>query len=149
MEQAADNKRGWKAIEWTRDDRQQQINNQPSLGVAKMVGDTAVKAKATPVVNEAFRCRLDHGGGRKVSADGRAAVDNRQQRQRQSGNNQLKVLVASAGIDSHEGSGKQWRLTAIGSKTPLAKAIVVVPPTPLSLLAAGGSRGAVAAAARE
>jgi hypothetical protein len=77
-EQAVDNKRGQRAMEWMSDDRQQQINNHP-------VKDTAVKAKAAPVVNGAFHRRMDHGGGRKVGRDGRAAVDNRQQWQQQSG----------------------------------------------------------------
>ncbi len=42
-------------------------------------GDTAVKAKAALVGNSVFRRRVDHGGGGKVSANGRLAVDNRQQ----------------------------------------------------------------------
>jgi hypothetical protein len=49
------------------------------MGVAKADGDTAVKAKAAPAVNGAFHCRMDHGGGGKVGANGRAAVDNRKQ----------------------------------------------------------------------
>ncbi len=49
------------------------------MGVAKAFGDTAVKAKAAPAVNGVFFRRVDHGGGRKVSTDGRVAVDNRQQ----------------------------------------------------------------------
>jgi hypothetical protein len=65
-----------------------------------------VKAKAAPAVNVAFRRRVDHGSGRNVGADGRAAVDNSQQYQRQSGNNHLKVMVASGGIDSRGGGGK-------------------------------------------
>jgi hypothetical protein len=67
------------------------INNQPLMGVAKAGRDTAVKSKAAPVVNGAFCCCLDHGGGRNVGVDGRVVVDNRQQWQRQSVNNQLKV----------------------------------------------------------
>ncbi len=95
MEQVADNKRGRRAIEGTRDIRQQQINNQQLMGVAKAEGDTAVKAKAAPAVNGVFCGCVDHGSGGKVGANGRAAVDSRQQWQRQSGNNQLKVTVAS------------------------------------------------------
>ncbi len=100
-------------------------------------GDTAVKAKAALAVNGAFFCHVDHGSSRKVGANSRAAVDNRQQWQRQSGNNQLKEIVASSGVDSHGGSSKQHRLTAIGSKMPTVKAIVVTPPTALLLLSAG------------
>jgi hypothetical protein len=103
------------------------------MGVVKAGRETAVKAKAAPAVNWAFRCRMDHGSGRKVGANGSAAVDNRQQWQQQTGNNQLKAMVASSGVDSCRGGGKQWRLTAIGSKTPMAKVIVVVPPAPLLL----------------
>jgi hypothetical protein len=44
-------------------------------------------------------CFEDHGIGRKVGGDGRVAIDNRQQWQRQPGNNQLKVMVTSGGID--------------------------------------------------
>ncbi len=108
MEQAADEERGWRAIEWTRDNRQQQINNQTLMGVAKASGVTAVKAKAGPAVNGAFRCRVNHDSSKKVGADGRVVVDNRQQQQwqRQSGNNQLKVTVASGGVDSHGGGSK-------------------------------------------
>ncbi len=101
MEQVADNERGWRATQWTRDNRRQQINNQPLMGVAKVGGDTAVKAKVVPAVKGAFRHRVDNCGGKKVGADSRAGVDNRQQWQRQSGNNQLKVTVASSGADSH------------------------------------------------
>ncbi len=81
MEQVAGNKRGQRAMEWMRDDWRQQINNQPlmGVGVAKAGGDTAVNAKAALVVNEAFRHCVDHGGGRKVCANGREAVDNRHQ----------------------------------------------------------------------
>ncbi len=61
MEQAADDERGRRAMEWTSDDRQQQINNQPLIGVAKAGKDTAVKAKAALAVNGAFRHRMDHG----------------------------------------------------------------------------------------
>ncbi len=60
-------------------------------GSGKGGRDTAVKAKAAPVVNVAFCSRVDHGGSGKVGTDGRVAADNRQQWQRQSGNNQLKV----------------------------------------------------------
>ncbi len=79
MEQGGDNKRGQRAIEWTSDNRQQQINNQQLMGVAKVGGDTTVKAKVAPAVNGAFCHRLDHGGSRKVDGNSRAAVDNRQQ----------------------------------------------------------------------
>jgi hypothetical protein len=92
MEQAVDNKRGWRAMEWTRDDRQQQISNQPCR-------DTALKTRAASTVNGVFCCCVDHSGGRKVGGDGRAAVDTKQQWQQQSGNNQLKVTVASGGLD--------------------------------------------------
>jgi hypothetical protein len=133
---------------WMRDDRGQQINNQALMGVAKAGRDTAVKAKAAPVVHGAFRCRVDYGSGRKVGANVRAAVDNRQQWQQQSGNNQLKVTVASGGIDSRGGGGKQRWSTVIGSKTPTAKVIVDVPLTPLLLLSASGGRWVVAATSR-
>jgi hypothetical protein len=79
MEPVADNERGRRAIEWTRDNRQQQIDNQRLMGVSKAGGDIAVKAKAVPAVNGAFQRCVDHGSGRKVGANGRAAVDNRQQ----------------------------------------------------------------------
>ncbi len=128
-------------MEWMRDDRQQQINNQTLLGVAKVGRDTAVKAKVAPAVNGAFCHHLDHGSGRKVDANGRAAVDNRQQWQRQSSNNQLKVTVANGGVDCRGGDSKGRWSTAISSKMPMAKAIVVVPPTPpccCCLLAAVG-----------
>jgi hypothetical protein len=140
MEQAADDKRERRAIERTRDNRQQQINNQPG-------GDTAVKANAVLALNGVLHRHLDHGGGRKVGCNGRAGVDNRQQWQRQSGNNQLKVTVASGGDDSHGGGGGQRRSMAISSKKPKAKAIVVALPTPLlSSLASGSGQVAVAAA---
>jgi hypothetical protein len=67
----------------------------------------------------------------------------------QSGKNQLKLTVASGGIDSREGSGKQRWLTAIGNEMPTSKAILVALPTPLSLSLAGGGGWAAAAAARE
>jgi hypothetical protein len=108
-----------------------------------------VKAKAALVVNGAFHRRMDHDGGGKDGGNSRAAVDNKQRWQQQSGNNQLKVMVASGGVDSHGSGGRQRWLMAIGSKTPMAKAIIVVLPTPLSLLSAGGSRRAAAAAVRE
>jgi hypothetical protein len=73
-------------MEGTSDSRQQQINNQPLIGVAKADRDTAVKAKAAPAMNWAFHCHVDHGGGGKVGGNGRAAVDNRQQWQQQLGN---------------------------------------------------------------
>ncbi len=47
------------------------------MGVAKTGGDTAVKANAAPAVNGAFCRCVDHGGGGKVGASGRAAVNNR------------------------------------------------------------------------
>jgi hypothetical protein len=100
----------WRAMEC---DSRQQINNQPLMGVAKVDRDTAVKAKTAPVVNGVFRHSVDYGGGRKVGADGRVAVDNRQQCQWQSGNNQLKVMVARGGIDSRGGGDKQRWSTAI------------------------------------
>jgi hypothetical protein len=49
------------------------------MGVAKAGGDKAVKAKAALVVNRAFCCRVDRSSGRKVGANGKAAVENRQQ----------------------------------------------------------------------
>jgi hypothetical protein len=106
MKQAMDDKRGQRAMEWTRDDRQRQINNQSLIGVAKAGGDTAVKTKVALAVNGAFCRQVDHGSSGKVGADGRAVVDNRQQWQRQSGINQLKVMVASGGVDSRGGGGK-------------------------------------------
>ncbi len=48
-----------------------------------MGGNTAVKAKAALAMNQEFRHRVEQGGGGKVGADGRAAVDNRQQWQQQ------------------------------------------------------------------
>ncbi len=72
MEKAADKERGRRAVEWTRDDRQQQINHQPGR-------DIVVKAKDALAVNGAFCHRVDHCGGRKVGSKGRVAVDNRQQ----------------------------------------------------------------------
>ncbi len=90
-------------MKWTRDDIQHQINNQPLMGVAKANEDIAVKAKAAPAINEAFHCHPDHGGSRKVGANGRAVVDSRQQWQQQSGK---KVMVASGGVDSRGGGGK-------------------------------------------
>jgi hypothetical protein len=131
LKQVTDDKKGQRAMEWTRDNRQQQINNQPLTGVAKASGDTAVKAKAALVMNGAFYCCVDHGGSGKVGANGRVAVDNRQC------NNQLKVTVASGGVDSRGGGGKQWRSTAINSKAPTAKAIAIMPPTILLSLLAG------------
>ncbi len=114
-----------------------------------MGGDTAVKAKAAPGVNGALCHRVDHGGGGKVGSDGMAVVDNRKQLQQQSGNNQLKVTVASSGIDFRLGSGKQRRSMAISKKVPTAKAIIVAPPTSLLLAVVGGCGQAAAAAARE
>ncbi len=150
MEQVAEDKRGWRAMELMRDDKQQQISNQTLMAVAKAGGDTFVKAKAAPVVNGAFCCCVDHGRrGGKVGAIGRVVVNNRQQWQWQSGNNQLKVTVVSSGIDSCGGSGKQRQSRAICSKTPMAKAIVIAPPTPLLLSLADGAGPAVAAATRE
>ncbi len=87
-----------------RDKRQQQINNQPLMGVAKAGRDTAVKAKAVQAVNEAFHQHVGHGSGGKVGADVRAAVGNRQQWQLQSGNNQLKVKAASMALTTVEGA---------------------------------------------
>ncbi len=63
-------------MEWTSDNRQQRINNQPLMGVAKEGGDTAVKVKAVPAVNGAFRCPVDHGGSGKVCTNGIMVVDN-------------------------------------------------------------------------
>jgi hypothetical protein len=68
-----------------------------------------------------------------IGTNCRAAVDNRQQWQQQSGNNQLKVMVASGGVDFHGGGGEWRQSTAIDSKMPMAKATVVAPPTPLLL----------------
>ncbi len=138
-----DDKRGQRAMEWMRDNRGQQINSQPLMGVAKAGGDTAAKAKAALAGNGAFCCRVDHGSGGKVGIDGRAAVDIRQR------NNQLKLTEANSGIDSCGGGGKQQQSTAISSKTQMAKLIVIVPPPPLLLLLAGSGGRAAAAAARE
>jgi hypothetical protein len=137
-------------MEQMRDNRQQQINNQRLMGVAKASRDTATKAKAAPAVNGAFRRHVDHGSGGKVGgANGRVAVNNRQQWQHQSGNNKLKVMMASGGLFSLGGSGKQRQSTVIGSKMPTAKAIVVAPLTPLSSSLAGGGGWVAAVAARE
>jgi hypothetical protein len=119
------------------------------MGVAKASRNTVVKAKAAPVVNGAFRRRVDHGGGGKFCANGRAAVDNRQQWQQQSESNQLKVTVSNSGVGCRRGGSKQQRSTAIGSKMPTAKAIVVTPPIPLLLSVAGSGGRVAAAAARE
>jgi hypothetical protein len=119
------------------------------MGVAKVGGDTAVKTKTAPAVNRAFCHRVNHGSGRKLCTDIRAAVDNRQQWQQQSGNNQLNVTVASGGLDSRGGGSKQRRSMAFGSKTPMAKVIAVVPPTPLLLPWAGGGGWAAVAVVRE
>jgi hypothetical protein len=54
IKQVADNKRGQRAIEWTKDNRQQHINNYLLIGVAMVGGDTAVKAKALQAGNEVF-----------------------------------------------------------------------------------------------
>ncbi len=97
MEQAADNKRGKRAMERTSGNRRQQINNQPLMVVTKAGKDTAVMAKAAPLVNGAFRCRMDHGNSRKVGGNGRAVVDNKQQWQRH-----WQQSTKSDG-------GKQWR----------------------------------------
>jgi hypothetical protein len=132
-----------------RDDRQQQINNQPLMGVAKAGRDTAVKANAALAGNGRFRHHVDHGSCRKVGTDGRAVLKHRQEWLRQSGNNQLKVMVASSGVDSHGGGSKQRRLTTICSEMPTAKAIAMMHPTPLSLSLADGGRWVAAAAARE
>ncbi len=117
--------------------------------MAKVDGDAAVKAKAALVVNGTLRRRVNHGNGGKVGGDGRAAVDNRQQWQRQSGNNQLKVTVACSGVDSCEGGSKQQQSTAIGCKMSRAKAIIVAPRTPLLSSLAGGGRWTAVAVARE
>jgi hypothetical protein len=53
------------------------------MGVAKAGGDTTVKTKAVPAVNGGFRRCMDHGSSGKVGANGREAVDNRQQWQQQ------------------------------------------------------------------
>jgi hypothetical protein len=58
-------------------------------------------------------------------------------------------MVASSGVDSHGGGGKQRLSKAIGSKTQMAKAIGSAPPSPLSLLLVGGGGRAAVAAARE
>jgi hypothetical protein len=119
------------------------------MGVAKAGGNTIVKTKAAPAVNGAFCLRVDHGSGRKVGINGRAAVDNRQQWQQQLDNNQLKMTVTSIGVDSRGGSGEQQRSTAISSKMPMANTIIAMPPTPLLSTSAGGSGQAAARAARE
>ncbi len=119
------------------------------MGVAKTDGDTAAKAKAVSAVNGGFRLCMDHGSSGKVGTDSRAVGDNRQQWQWQSGNNQLKVMVASGGVDSRAEGGMQQQLLVIGSKMPMAKGIDIAPPTPLSSAAAGGGGWAAAAAARE
>jgi hypothetical protein len=85
----------------------------------------------------------------KLVPAARAEVDNRQQWQQQSGYNQLKVTMASGGVDPRGGGGKQWRLTAIRSEMPMVKGSIVTPPTPLLVSLAGNSRRAVVAAARE
>ncbi len=59
------------------------------------------EGKGLPAVNGAFCCCVNHGGGRKVGANVMVVVDNRRQWQRQSGNNHLKVTMASSCIDSH------------------------------------------------
>jgi hypothetical protein len=98
--------------------------------VAKAGGDTAVKTNAAPAVIGAFRRCMDNGGGGKVGGNGRGGVDNRQQWQWQSGSIQLKVMVASSGIDYCGVRGKRQGLTVIGSKMPTGKAIVIAPSTP-------------------
>ncbi len=103
-----------------------------------------MKAKAALAVKGAFPRCMSHGGGRKVGIDGRGTVDNRQQWQWQSGNNQLKVMVASSGVNSRRSGGEQWRSTAIGSKMPMAKAIVDMSSTPLLLPSAGSGKRAAA-----
>jgi hypothetical protein len=70
MEQAADIGRGRRAMEWKRDGRRHQINNQPGR-------DAAVKAKTVSAVNGTSHCCVDHGGGRKDGGSSRVAVDNR------------------------------------------------------------------------
>jgi hypothetical protein len=45
------------------------------MGVAKVGKDTAVKAKAVPVVNGVFHHRVDNGGSRKVGAHSRVVVE--------------------------------------------------------------------------
>jgi hypothetical protein len=61
----------------TTDNNRSTINNHPLMGVAKAGRDTAVKEKAALAVNRVFCHRVDHGGSRKVGANGRTAVDNR------------------------------------------------------------------------
>ncbi len=118
-------------------------HNKPLMGVAKLGVDTAVKAKVALAVNWAFRGRVDHVGGGKVGANGRAAVDNIQH------NKQLQMMVASSGLGSRGGGSKQRQSAVIGSKVPMAKAIIVAPPTPLLSSSAGGSGRVAVAAARE
>jgi hypothetical protein len=103
-------------MEWMRDNRQKQIKNQPLMGVTKVRGDTAVKSKAAPAVNGVFCRWVDHGGGKKVGTNGRAAVDNRQQWQQQTDNNQLRVMVASGVVDSHGGGGNRRWLTGSAAR---------------------------------
>ncbi len=79
-------------MEWTRGNIQQQINNQPLMGVAKAGRDKAVKSNAAPAVNGAFCRHMDHGRGGKVGINGRAGVCNSQD------NNHLKVMVAGGGF---------------------------------------------------
>ncbi len=67
MEQAAENKRGRREMEWTSDDRRQEINNQPLMGVAKAGGDTAVNAKAALAVNGAFCRRWTFAAAEKLA----------------------------------------------------------------------------------
>jgi hypothetical protein len=149
IEQVAGIKRGVRAMEWTIYDRRQQMNNQPLMGVAKAGADTAVKANAVPAVNGVLCHLVDHGRSGKVGSDGMAVVDNRKQLQQQSGSNQLKVTVASSGIDSQGSGSKQWRSMAISSKTPTSKVIIVAPPTFLLLVVAGGGGQAAAEAAKK
>jgi hypothetical protein len=66
------------------------------------------------------------------------------QKPEQSGNNQIKVTVASGGVDSCGGGGGQQRSTAVGGKMLTTKAIVVRLPTPLLLSLAGNNRAASA-----
>ncbi len=113
MDQAADEEREWRAMEWMMEYSQQQINNQPLMRVAKVGGDVAVKAKAALAVNGVFPHPVDHGDGGKGGANGRAAVDNIKQWQWQSGINQLKVMVASGVVDSLGYSGMQ--MTAVNN----------------------------------
>ncbi len=67
MEQAADNKRGQRAMDWTRGNIQQQINNRPLMGVAKGHGRgpgpqplRGVRPAFTPDIATGSNCFVKH-----------------------------------------------------------------------------------------